>query len=427
VPAALHLLDQPLGRVRGKRRVGRGAQGDPGGDPGQRRQIQLVGPQLALRRRAPLGLRVGHLHVAARPAQAVGRAELQALRGKLEPAREQPPAEPPEHRLQRQRLQLRPQRGSDPGQRDVERAAAELAAAHVDPGAQRAATLLHRDVGQLHVLVQLGHIDARKIAIHLSHPLLPLAGVGRQQRLVKQRRQMKALAPLRRRRGIDARRVAAHLVAQHQVDLGERQWRHIALLIAPAQRAVVNDELGLRKEPVERLRVVAGRAGEIQPTDQDPPVRGAAHVQLGLVDVQLLEPELHHRARRQRGQHARQPQRHAAGGIEQGDVAQLERRDHASGLRADDADAHGHTQRPAGLHFQQRAKLVDSRHNPPVQSTPGQPQQQPCTQQQPQHPLHRNREGSEQARGEGCRFVHQASGCGRNYDPQRRHGFSAGV
>ena len=87
-------------------------------------------------------------------------------------------------------------------------------------------------------------------------------------------------------------RVAARAIAHHEVHLVQRQRRGRAQFVCPAHGAVADDELGLLEEPVRGLPVVVAAAREVQPADVDLAVRGPAHIELGPIDIKLLEPEV---------------------------------------------------------------------------------------------------------------------------------------
>ena len=90
-----------------------------------------------------------------------------------------------------------------------------------------------------------------------------------------------------------------------------------------------------------------GRGGEVEPGDADAAALVAPHVEARAVDQELLEARLEReqRARRERREDARQAQRDALLGVEDADVAQLDRRHPAARVRLDRADAHGRPER----------------------------------------------------------------------------------
>ena len=139
--------------------------------------------------------------------------------------------------------------------------------------------------------------------------------------------------------------------------------------------------------PESRL---ADGTAEVHAGDEQTPCGVAAQLEPCAVDQQLRQAQLEaahrgqHRARRDRRQHARQLQRRALLGVEQGHVAQLERRRPTRAADLDAADAHRDAERLAGLGFDQRAPALYVGQNRPMQAQPGQQQQaeeckcQPC-------------------------------------------------
>ena len=167
------------------------------------------------------------------------------------------------------------------------------------------------------------------------------------------------------------------VVAHDQINLTHRQRWHAAHIIGPLNRAIANDEFRLRKEPVRGRAVTAASAGKIQTGNRDLSVLRAPDVQMGQVNVELLKLEGQGRLWRQCGQHTRQAKGLASHGVEQFHVAQLERGNHATRLRADGTDRDRHAEHPRGLRFKLRAKIANSRHNQPMQRTPSRCKQKP--------------------------------------------------
>jgi len=134
-----------------------------------------------------------------------------------------------------------------------------------------------------------------------------------------------------------------------------------------AAESMVDERLGADWDAV-----AAVARAHVQPGDEDTAARVAADLQLRAFDQQLLEAQLERpqRARRERGRHARQMQRRALLGVEQGHVAQLEAGHPAAALGAQRPDAHRHAEGPGGLGLDLGAPLLDSRQNPPVKSQP---------------------------------------------------------
>ena len=382
-PGGLDLIDQALGGVGAHGIVGRGPQGQAAGDLCQRGQVQAVGAELALLWRLARGRRVDKPQVAAGPGQAVIGLELQALGGELEPAVQPPPAQAPLDRRQHQRLQVGAEGGVHIGQRQVGRAAHNLPAAHIGPGAQRAPALRHFNA-HVGMVAQLRHIDACEFGKHLAVPVFPVAVASAQQRRAEQAHHGEAVAPGRWGGGVQPHVVVPVAVAQHQVDLLQRQRGGAALLVGPAHGAVLDEHFALRKKPVGRVVVVALVLGKLQPRHIDAAIGGTAHVQLRPLYIELLEPALEQRAGRQRHHHPGQVQGRAARGVQQRHVRQLDRRHQPLGAGRDGADLDGNPQSPCGMCLQLWAKVPDSRHNPAMKGPPSDGQQQPEGQQQPQ-------------------------------------------
>ncbi len=166
-------------------------------------------------------------------------------------------------------------------------------------------------------------------------------------------------------------------VAHHHGHLVQLHRLGVAQLIGPAQGALVNGKLELRKKPVQGRRVVITAVAKIQPGHGDLSVHVTPNVEHWPINVDLLKTKAPERTRRQRNQHLRQLQRHPVLGVEQGHIFQLKRRHHALGLGCHGAHAHPYPQGLGGPGLQLRAKFVDSRHNHPVQRPPCQTQQQP--------------------------------------------------
>ena len=417
LPFGPQLLHQTTRRIVAHRAVHGVAQGQPARDLRQGGQVQPVGLQFATLSACLALSAVAQRQIAAGPAQAIVGHELQILGGQLKAVVQPATAHPPRHRAQRQWAQVLAQGSVDLVECHVHRAAADLAALHIHPRAHGAPALRDLQPLQIGVPVQARHVHAREVGEQLAAPALPVAAVRGQQRLAELAAQGKGCAPLGGRRGVQAHLVAARAVAQHHAHLGERQRLGATLLVGPAQRAAANRHLGLGEQPVGRRTVALGAVAEGQARDDDAPVALAAHVQLGAFDIDLLEPKAQQRARRQRHHHARQAQRLASLGVQQGHVLQLHRGDQPFAARADGMDAHRYPQCALGLLFQLRTEVADTRHNPAMQPPPGGRQQQPEGHQGDQSPSRTARHEFEKAGGMGRRLCHGGRNDGRNYDP----------
>ena len=386
LPFRLHQFDQALRRIGTQRCVRDGSQRQGAGDLAERGEIELVRAQLTPGRIAALGRVPADEYIATGPALAFAGLELQVLGLEFETALAPFTAEPARCRLQRDRLQPRAQCCVHLRQHDVGRRSSQLALHDIDPGAQRAAAMRHVDP-EVGITAQLRDIDPSEVGVQLAVPFLPLRPVARQQRLTEPPSQREAVPPLRRRRRVQPQRVAAGRVAHDEVDFVQRQRRSAAHLVGPANRAAAHQHFSLTEEPVGGATVARVGLGEVQARDVNAAVGRAPDVRLGPVDHELRESEVPQRPRRQRRNHARQPQRLASLRIQQHHIGQFERRDQSAALRADAADAHGHAQHPSGLDFQVGAKLSDSGHNPSMKRSPRERQQEPRSGEKPQNPL----------------------------------------
>jgi len=386
LPARLHRLDQPAQGMGAQGGVGGRAERQAAGDLAERVQVQPVGAQLALRRRLPFGAAPGDGDVAAGPGLAVLGRELQPLRLEPEAGGRALAAQPPRQRTQHQRFEPGAERGAHVRQHHVGRAADDLPPLDVRPRAQPAAALGDVDPGRGKA-AQLRDVHFGEVGVQLARPLLPQPWAGRQQRLAEGAGDAEAPPRVGRRRGVQPQEVAPRAVARDEIDLPQRERRRAAQFVRPLHGAAADHEFALAEEPVGRTPLVGAGAGEIEPGDEDAALPGAPDLQLGRIDIELLEAEIPDRTRRQRADHQRQAQGLAALRIEQHHVAQGEGGHQALAARADRADAHRHAQHPARANFQLGAQVADSRHNDSMQPAPSHRQQQRCREQQPQGPL----------------------------------------
>ena len=292
VPARVDALDQPLHRVLRQPLVHGRRQRQALRDLGQRGQVELVAHQLAARRQAAGAVAVAEPHVAARPRQAVGIDEVQIARADLHAAARVAPADAPGERGEGQRLQALIEGGRHGAQRHVGGGAGEHALLQVGPQAQRAVAALQIDapVGlQIGVLAQARDIDAAQVGVGVAVPVAPVAGVAAEKGLAKLADEREAVAPRRIRRGVHTQLVPAIAVARHELHIGQLHRRRLALLVDPAHAAAAHQELGLREKPVRRRRVALRIARQVDAGHQQAAIGGAAQLQLGFIDHQLLE------------------------------------------------------------------------------------------------------------------------------------------
>ena len=295
-------------------------------------------------------------------------------------------AEPAGRRLQRQGLQFGAERGVDVREHDIGSRCRQLALHHVDPGAQCAAPLRHLDA-QVGVTAKLRNIDPLEIGKDLAVPFLPQRPMQRQQRLAKLSPQREAIPPFRRWCRVQPHCVAPGRIAHHQVDFAQCQRRRGAKLVGPAHRSAADEKFGLAEKPVGGAAVPLVRLRKVEACDVDMAIGGTPDVDFGLVDHELVEPQVPQRPGCQCRDDPRQPERLAALRVHQHHVGQLERRDQTAAARSHAADAHGHAKHPSGLDFQVGAKLADSGHNPAMERSPRECKHQPRGGQQPQNPL----------------------------------------
>ena len=224
------------------------------------------------------------------------------------------------------------------------------------------------------MVAQLGHVGPRQAGVQRAFPAPPVAR-ARQQRPAGLANNGEAVAPIRRRCRVQPQLMPAAAVAQQQLHIGQCQRRGGALLVQPAQRAAAHQDLVLAEDPVGGV-VGAQRGGlgaEQQSAHVQPAGGVAPHVEPGILDQQLGEPQLQaqQRRHRQRGLHPRQAQRLAAGGVAQHHVLQLEAGQPATALRSQLPDLHRMPQCPRGQHFHPRAPFIQTRQNPGMQADPG--------------------------------------------------------
>ncbi|MNT34911.1 hypothetical protein D3C72_1709150 [compost metagenome] len=124
----------------------------------------------------------------------------------------------------------------------------------------------------------------------------------------------------------------------------------------------------------------------------------APHHQLRRNNGNLLSPQSQQRRYRQGNFHLRQRQTGSAIGLQQLNPSRCNGGHQAVvaiGLQR--FDAHGHAQQLRQARFHLRAKVIDTRHNPPVQRRHGHCQEQCRNQQKPQGPLRQCGKGPEQS------------------------------
>ena len=171
-------------------------------------------------------------------------------------------------------------------------------------------------------------------------------------------------------RCIDAHGMAAVLVAQDPIDLAQCQRGHLSHFIGPCHPALADHQLGLREDPIGTRTVSTIRIGQRKTRNPNTAIGSTAHIQLWVVQRQLLQAQPQDRPRRKRSNDRWQLQDCTALGVEQPHIGELQRRYQPIGLRHDIADTHRYPQHARGLMFQRRTELCDSRHNQEMQRTP---------------------------------------------------------
>ena len=378
VPARVEIADHTPGLQLGEQALHGVAEGYARRHLRHQPEVEPLRAELAAGRRLARALAPGELHVALGPADAVAGEKGKTLQRQGHAVGVALALEAAFEFFEAQALDLVAQTQRDGAQRNIDDRVDRLAVLHVEPAAQRADPLAQLE-RQGHMLAQRVHIGARQAGVQRAAPAPPVT-TAREQRLRQPADKTEALAPVGRRRRIEAHLVLAQAVAKHQLHIAQRKRRGAALLVEPAQRAAAHDDLVLLEEPVGGGAAMAAvGAAEIEAGDEDAAARVTAHIELGAVDQQLLEAQFERQqgTRRNRREHAWQAQRRLLPRVEQQHLLQLERRHPATGPNLDPADAHRHAEHPAGLRLERAAPLLDVGQNPPMKSQPGDQQQAP--------------------------------------------------
>ncbi len=145
---------------------------------------------------------------------------------------------------------------------------------------------LHANVG---VAAQLRDLHQRKIRKDPTFPILPNALVQRHQRLAELSHHGESRSPARRRGGIQAQVMTPRRIARQEIYIRELQGLHAALLVGPTNCSAPDHDLCLRKEPFADLLVARRGPRHIKSGDKNFSLGCAAHIQVGPLDVQLVE------------------------------------------------------------------------------------------------------------------------------------------
>ena len=165
-------------------------------------------------------------------------------------------AQPPPQRLQLQRLGPVLPLQLQCIDRNIGHQTRSLPLLHIQPGANRATTLLQLPLLGIKILPQCRQINLREIGKGLTAPAIHSPFMHGEQRLLETAHDRKALAPICWRSSVQSQLMAPALVAQHQIHIRQLQGRCIAYLVGPLHRAVTNGNFRLRKQPV-RHRIIA--------------------------------------------------------------------------------------------------------------------------------------------------------------------------
>ena len=369
VPPRAELGDHAFGMNVGEQRAQSGTERHPAGDAGHHADVQPLGRELAAGHVLAFGLDPGDAQVALRPADAVAGDEAEVLRVDGDPVALPLRVEAALDLLELERLDALVEAQRHRAQRDVDGGALRLTFLHLEPAAQGAVAFAQLE-RQGDVLAQLAHVGARQVGEHAAAPAPPVAG-AREQRLRKTAAEAEAVAPAEGRRRVEADVVIAQAVAHDHVDAGEYQRRRLPLLVDPADGAAPDHELLLLEEPVRGVAAVVGTgvlAAEVEPGDTDVPGRVAPDVERRRVDQQLLEARLEgeQRARRERGEDARQAEGDPLLGVENLHLAQFQRRYPAARTDLDRAYLHDCPEQAARARLDRPTPLLDVRQNQPV-------------------------------------------------------------
>ena len=391
LPGGAQLFDQPM--------TGCG-QGQAAGDGRERGQVEALGIELQTGASALACHGVRQAQAGGRPGHALGCAKRQVLGRQLIAIAGPGGGQPALQVVDGEHRQLGTQLRLHALQSKISRDAGQLPVEHISPGAQSPLSRahFHPPVREVHIGAQAFHVDMGEVGEHLAVPAVPgvlacAIAVQIEQGFAQATAQAQAFAPRWRRRGIHTKLVRERGVARHEVQVLQRQRRLVPQVVGPAQRATLNDKFALGKKPVGTPGVALARTGQVQAGDLDAALRGAPHIEHRAVDHDLLETAAPEGARRERGADERQLQGHAALGVDELHVAQLER-GHQRGQPGTPVLAvagpyfthpNRNSHRRAGPPFQVGAPFADSGHNPRVQAEPGQRKQAPARQNQPQH------------------------------------------
>ena len=189
------------------------------------------------------------------------------------------------HGLELKRRKIMRQPRGDPRERHVRRALLHAAVFERSPDAQRALPCAHiervvdpRPPGREVGVAELG-----------VEPAVPGRGIGRAAAF-QLGTQFETRAERLRRTSREPDRMVVARISQAQVQRGKRQRRRGALLVAPLDLGVADDDVFLPEQPVGEAALAVGRqlhAGDVQGA-----VGVAAHFEPRPVDGERIQPKL---------------------------------------------------------------------------------------------------------------------------------------
>ena len=276
-PAARRQIGQEPAHVRG--------QGQRGRELRERLELDDV------RRRRARGVGAGRsrlqdeLEIGGGDGQSVFSAEGYPATAEFIAVAERATLQAPAHGHELERRKIMRQARPDVGERDVRRALFHAAVFERGPDADRALPCAHiervvdpRPPGSEVGVAELG-----------VEPAVPGRGIG-SAAAFQLGTQFDARAQLLRRTRREPDRMLVAGISQAQVQRGKRQRRRGALLVAPLDLGVADDDLLLPEQPVGEVALAVGRefhAGDVQGA-----VGVAAHLEPRSVDGERMQPNL---------------------------------------------------------------------------------------------------------------------------------------
>ena len=219
VPLQAHVAQYALRFQLGQQPAQRIAQRQAGRHTRHQAEIQPLRAEVAAGRGLAGALAERHAQVAAAPAQAVAGEEPEALQRQRQALLGALTGDPPFKLLERQRRHVGSQPQRHRAQRHVDRGAARLAIAHLEPATQRPDAFAQLE-GQRHVAAQFAQIRPRQLGVDAAAPAFPVTR-PRQQRAGEAATQRETVAPIGRRGRVEPYLVRAQAIAQDQLHVGK--------------------------------------------------------------------------------------------------------------------------------------------------------------------------------------------------------------